>query len=66
MTVKITRSEAHRQALDRVSELRAGGATMENSSELAELEGAIAANSVQADEPDESKGKPTADPYGKQ
>lgn len=62
--MKITTPEAYRKALDRVSELRAGGATAENNSELAELEGAISAYGIQRDEPDESKGKPTADPYG--
>lgn len=64
--MKITTPEGYRKALHRVSELRAGGATAENNSELADLEGAISAYGVQRDEPDESKGKPTADPYGKQ
>lgn len=45
--------------------MRTGGATVDSNSELAELEGAIAAYSVQKNEPDESKGRPTADPYAK-
>jgi len=64
--VKIITPQAYRKALDRVSELRAGGATVDDNAELAELEGALAAYSLQEDEPDESKGKPMADPYGKQ
>lgn len=63
--MKISTPEAYREALDRVSELRSGGATAENNAELAELEGAISAYGIQRDEPDESKGKPKADPYGK-
>lgn len=63
--MKITTPEGYRQALDRASELRTGGATVDSNSELAELEGAIAAYSVQKNEPDESKGRPTADPYAK-
>lgn len=63
--MKITTPEAYRKALDRASELRKGGATVDSNSELAELEGATAAYSVQENEPDESKGRPTADPYGK-
>ena len=61
--MKITTPEASQEALERVSQLRDDGATVENNPELAELEGAIAAYSAQAGEPDESKGKPTADPY---
>jgi hypothetical protein len=61
--VKITTPEAYRKALDRVAQLRDDGATVDNNPELAELEGAIAAYGTQAGEPDESKGKPTADPY---
>lgn len=63
--MKITTPEAYRKALNRVSELRAAGGGVDDNAELAELEGALAAYSVQGDEPDKSKGKPTADPYGK-
>ncbi len=63
--MKITTPEAYDKALDRVNELRAGGATVDSNDELAELEGAIAAYGVQEDVLDESKGKPTADPYAK-
>lgn len=63
--MKITTPEAYRKAVDRVSELRKGGATVDSDSELADLEGAIAAYSVQEDAPDESKGRPTTDPHAK-
>lgn len=63
--MKINSLEAYRRALGQANQLRNNGATVESNSELAELEGAIAAYSLQSDEPDESKGKPTPDPYGK-
>lgn len=64
--MKISTPEDYRKALDEVSELRSSGATVESDSRLAELEGAIAAYTVQPEAPDESKGKPTADPYEKE
>ncbi len=65
MELKITTPEAYRRALDRINELRAGGATASTDTKLAELEGAIAAYETKPNEPDESKGKPTPDPYDK-
>lgn len=63
--MKITTPEAYRKAIDRINELRSAGKTAENDAELAELEGAVAAYETLPNEPDESKGKPTPNPYGK-
>jgi hypothetical protein len=63
--LKITTPEAYRKAIDRINELRSAGKTAENDAELAELEGAVAAYETLPNEPDESKGKPTPNPYGK-
>jgi hypothetical protein len=63
--LKITTPEAYRKAIDRVNELRSAGNTAENHTELAELDGAVAAYEALPNEPDESKGKPTPNPYGK-
>ena len=62
--MRITTREGYRQAIDRINKLRSAGETAENNAELAELEGATAAYESLLDEPDESKGKPTANPYG--
>jgi hypothetical protein len=64
--LKITTPEAYRKAIDRVDELRSAGKTAENDAELAELEGAVAAYEALPDEPDESKGKPTPNPHGRE
>ncbi len=63
--MKITTPEAYRKAIDRINELRSAGKTAEDDAELAELEGAVAAYETLPNEPDESKGKPTPNPYGK-
>jgi hypothetical protein len=63
--LKITTPEAYRKAIDRINELRSAGKTAEDDAELAELEGAVAAYETLPNEPDESKGKPTPNPYGK-
>ena len=62
--MKITTPEAYRKAIDRINELRSAGKTAEDDAELAELEGAVAAYETLPNEPDESKGKPTPNPYG--
>lgn len=63
--MRITTPEAYRKAIDRINDLRSAGKTAENDAELAELEGAVAAYETLPNEPDESKGKPTPNPYGK-
>jgi len=63
--LRITTPEAYRKAIDRINDLRSAGKTAENDAELAELEGAVAAYETLPNEPDESKGKPTPNPYGK-
>jgi len=62
--LRITAPEAYTKAIDRIDELRSAGKTAENDAELAELEGAVAAYEALPDEPDESKGKPTPNPFG--
>lgn len=57
--MKISSDQEHERALERIAELRASGAQAETGSELAELEAAVAGYGVQADEPGESKGRPT-------
>ena len=64
-TVKISTRGAYRKAIDRIDKLRNVGETAEGNTELAELKAAVAAYEARPDEPDESKGKPTPDPYGK-
>jgi hypothetical protein len=61
--MKITTRADYRQALFRIHELRSDGATANNHEELAELDAAVAAYESQPREPDESKAKPTPDPY---
>jgi len=63
--LRITTPEAYRKAIDRINDLRSAGKTAENDAELAEVEGAVAAYETLPNEPDESKGKPTPNPYGK-
>ena len=63
--MKITTPEAYRMAIQRISELRSAGETAETNAELAELEGAANAYEALPDVPDESKGKPTSNPYRK-
>lgn len=62
--MKIATPEAYRRAIDRMDQLRSAGETAEQNAELADLEAAVAAYAAKSDEPDESKGKPTPDPYG--
>ena len=64
--MKITTPEGYQRALDRIDELRAAGETVESSQELADLESAITGYELKPDEPDESKAKPTSDPYEKE
>lgn len=61
--MKINSNIEYKNAVNRANQLRSSGATVDNSVELATLEGAIQAYDMQPDKPDESKGKPTPDPY---
>ena len=61
--MKITNPAAYADAINRANWLRGAGATVRNSVELATLEGAIQAYEMHPKQPDESKGKPTPNPY---
>lgn len=61
--MKITNNTDYADAVSRANWLRSIGATVNNSVELATLEGAIQAYEMLPNKPDESKGKPTPNPY---
>jgi hypothetical protein len=56
--------QSYRAALERLNRMRADGARESDDAELADLEAAVRAYAQRADAPTQSKGKPTADPYG--
>ena len=61
--MKINNPDDYANAINRANWLRGIGATVSNSVELATLEGAIQAYAMHPTKPDESKGKPTPNPY---
>lgn len=65
MAIRITNDDEYRKANDRLQTLRASGESVASNDELAELEAALEAYGMKPKEPDESKGKPRPDPYGK-
>lgn len=63
--MQIKTKDAYRDALDRLSKLRGAGHSSDHSTEIAELEAAVAAYQAAPDQPGTSPGKPTPNPYEK-
>ncbi|MBK8908595.1 MAG: hypothetical protein IPM60_12030 [Rhodospirillales bacterium] len=63
--MQIKTKDAYRDALDRINQLRGAGRSPERTTEIAELEAAVAAYEAAPDQPDTTPGKPTPSPYEK-
>ncbi len=61
--MRIESVQQYRNCLERYNELRTGGKTPENDTEMAEIEAAITEYETHPHEPDDSKAKPTPDPF---
>lgn len=61
--MKISTRTEYAAAIDRANQLRGRGARADQSLELAALDAAIHAYEALPDQPGDTPGKPTADPY---
>jgi hypothetical protein len=63
--MQITSADEYRHALERINQLRAGGKTVENNAETADLQAAVSAYEGRLEHSDTNKGKPRSKSHGR-